>query len=153
LQKIDALSERLREPRTRRVVEPILTGELNSNLGRSNPDVMLAMDLGLVKWTSETGLTISNPIYTDILKHRIQRTMAHYRNQTDTLFRLPAGSQERRVRTNQRLPRYSCSRRSRLFDHFQPTPKNKGKNMGRANIVGTGRRCDSAWVLILGCNF
>ena len=64
---LDALGERLKDPRIRRVVEPILTGELNPDLGRSNPDVMLAMDLGLVQWTSETGLTISNPIYADIL--------------------------------------------------------------------------------------
>jgi hypothetical protein len=64
---LDALGERLKDPRIRRVVEPIITGELNPNLGRTNHDVMLAIDLGLVQWTSETGLTISNPIYTEIL--------------------------------------------------------------------------------------
>ena len=64
---LDALGERLRDPRIRRVVEPVITGEFNPDLGRTNPDVMLAMDLGLVQWTSETGLTISNPIYTEIL--------------------------------------------------------------------------------------
>ena len=64
---LDALGERLKDPRIRRVVEPIIIGEVNPDLGRSNPDVMLAMDLGLVQWTSETGLTISNPVYTEIL--------------------------------------------------------------------------------------
>jgi len=68
---LDALSERLKDPRIRRVVEPILTGDFNPGLGRTNPDVMLAMDLGLVEWTSETGLTISNPIYTEILTRHL----------------------------------------------------------------------------------
>jgi hypothetical protein len=68
---LDALGERLRDPRIRRVVQPIITGELNPDLGRSNPDVMLAMDLGLVQWTSRTGLTISNPVYTEILTRNL----------------------------------------------------------------------------------
>ena len=68
---LDALGERLRDPRIRRVVEPIITGEMHPGLGRSNPDVMLAIDLGLVRWTSETGLTISNPVYADILTRHL----------------------------------------------------------------------------------
>ena len=68
---LDALGERLRDPRIRRVVEPVITGEFNPNLGRTNPDVMLAIDLGLVRWTSETGLTISNPIYAEILTRHL----------------------------------------------------------------------------------
>jgi len=53
------------------VVEPILTGEVSPELGRTNRDVMLAMDLGLVQWTSKTGLTISNPVYTEILARHL----------------------------------------------------------------------------------
>jgi hypothetical protein len=68
---LDALGERLKDPRIHRVVEPIITGAFNSKLGRTNPDVMLAMDLGLVRWTSETGLIISNPIYSDILTRHL----------------------------------------------------------------------------------
>jgi len=68
---LDAFGERLKEPRIRRVVEPILIGEFNPDLGRTNPDVMLAMDLGLVQWTSETGLIISNPIYMEILTRHL----------------------------------------------------------------------------------
>jgi len=68
---LDALRRRLREPRIRRMVESIITGELNPNLGLTNPDVMLAMDLGLVRWTSATGLIISNPIYTEILTREL----------------------------------------------------------------------------------
>ena len=68
---LDTLGERLRDPRIRRVVEPVLTGEFNPDLGRTNPDVMLAIDLGLVQWTSETGLTISNPVYVEILTRHL----------------------------------------------------------------------------------
>jgi len=64
---LDALGERLKDPRIRRVIEPVITGEITPDLGHTNPDVMLAMDLGLVQWTSETGLTISNPVYAEIL--------------------------------------------------------------------------------------
>ena len=68
---LDALGERLKDPRIRRVVEPIITGEFTPDLGRTNPDVMLAMDLGLVRWTSETGLTIANPVYEEILTRHL----------------------------------------------------------------------------------
>jgi len=68
---LDALGERLKDPRIRRVVEPVITGEFNPDLGRTNHDVMLAMDLGLVRWTSETGLIISNPVYTEILTRHL----------------------------------------------------------------------------------
>ena len=68
---LDALGERLRDPRIRRVVEPLITGEFDPNLGRTNPDVMLAIDLGLVQWSSNTGLTISNPIYAEILTRHL----------------------------------------------------------------------------------
>jgi hypothetical protein len=68
---LDALGERLRDPRIRRVIEPIITGEFNSELGRTNHDVVLATDLGLVQWTSETGLKISNPVYVEILTRHL----------------------------------------------------------------------------------
>jgi hypothetical protein len=68
---LDALGERLKDPRIRRVIEPVITGEINPDLGRTDSDVMLATDLGLVKWSSETGLTISNPVYVEILTRHL----------------------------------------------------------------------------------
>ncbi len=68
---LDTLGERLRDPRIRRVVEPIITGDIDPTLGRINQDVMLAIDLGLVKWTSESGLVISNPVYEEILTRHL----------------------------------------------------------------------------------
>jgi len=64
---LDALGVRLRDPRIRRIIELILVGDNDPEIGRSNPDVELATDLGLIKWNTETGFTISNPIYEEIL--------------------------------------------------------------------------------------
>jgi hypothetical protein len=68
---LDSLGERLRDPRIRRVVEPIIVGDTDPTLGRSNPDVLLAMDLGLINWTTEKGFTIANPIYEEILTRHL----------------------------------------------------------------------------------
>jgi len=64
---LDALAERLKEPRIRRVVQPIMTGETDASINRMDPDVMLAADLGLVKWDIDKGFTIANPVYEEIL--------------------------------------------------------------------------------------
>ncbi|GHV84987.1 hypothetical protein AGMMS50230_05950 [Spirochaetia bacterium] len=64
---LDALGERLRDQRIRRVIQTIITGETNLAMSRTSPDVELAMDLGLVRWDTQTGFTISNPIYEEIM--------------------------------------------------------------------------------------
>jgi hypothetical protein len=64
---LDALGVRLRDQRVKRIIQTIMTGAVDPSLGRTNPDVELAMDLGLIIWRSETGFTIANPIYEEIL--------------------------------------------------------------------------------------
>ncbi|GHU84083.1 hypothetical protein FACS189473_0350 [Spirochaetia bacterium] len=64
---LDALGERLRDQRIRQVIQTIITGETNLSMSRTSPDVELAMDLGLVRWDTQTGFTISNPIYEEIM--------------------------------------------------------------------------------------
>ncbi|MDR0721121.1 MAG: PD-(D/E)XK nuclease domain-containing protein [Treponema sp.] len=64
---LDALGVRLRDPKIKAVIETIFTGANDPSLGRTNPDVELSMDLGLITWKSETGFTIANPIYEEIL--------------------------------------------------------------------------------------
>ncbi len=61
---LDSLLDRLREPRVRRILEPILAGEF---LGREvlDDDRLYAEDLGLVRGSSE--LEIANPIYREII--------------------------------------------------------------------------------------
>jgi hypothetical protein len=64
---LDALGERLRDPKIRHVIQTIITGNTNPPLGRMDKDVELAMDLGLVNWKKEKGFVVANPIYEEIL--------------------------------------------------------------------------------------
>jgi hypothetical protein len=68
---LDALEVRLRDSRIRHVIESIIIGDTDFSLTRTNPDVELAMDLGLITWKSETGFTISNPVYEEILTRHL----------------------------------------------------------------------------------
>lgn len=62
---LDSLIDRLREPRVRRVIEPLLTGEpLSADV--LNDDVQLVKDLGLAVSTP-AGLSIANPIYREVI--------------------------------------------------------------------------------------
>jgi hypothetical protein len=63
---LDALGARLRDPKIKNVIQTIMTGSSNP-LGRMNPDVELAMDLGLISWSSKDGFIIANPVYEEIL--------------------------------------------------------------------------------------
>ena len=64
---LDALGERLKDPRIHRVIQTIMTGETDASINRMDADVMLATDLGLVKWDIDNGFTIANPIYEEVL--------------------------------------------------------------------------------------
>jgi hypothetical protein len=64
---LDALAERLKDPRIRRVVQTIMIGETDASINRLDPDVLLATDLGLIKWDIDKGFTIANPVYEEIL--------------------------------------------------------------------------------------
>jgi hypothetical protein len=64
---LDALGVRLRDPKIKHVIQTIITGDTDSSLGRTHPDVELAIDLGLVTWSSDSGFIIANPVYEEIL--------------------------------------------------------------------------------------
>jgi hypothetical protein len=67
---LDSLGERLRDPRVKSVIQTIITGSSNP-LGRTDPEVELTIDLGLIKWDAKMGFTISNPVYEEILTRYI----------------------------------------------------------------------------------
>lgn len=62
---LDSLIDRLREPRVRRIIEPILVGELLSP-DLLDDDVQFVKDLGLVT-PGLRGLEIANPIYREVI--------------------------------------------------------------------------------------
>jgi hypothetical protein len=62
---LDSLIDRLREPRVRRIIEPILAGELLSP-DLLEDDIQLVRDLGLIA-VGSAGLEIANPIYREVI--------------------------------------------------------------------------------------
>lgn len=89
---LDSLIERLREPRVRRVIEPIVAGETLSP-DVLDDDVRFARDLGLVVTTPQ-GLAIANPIYREV----IPRALTSLLEQTLPLPRLSYIASDGRLR-------------------------------------------------------
>jgi hypothetical protein len=68
---IDSLAERLREPRVKAILEPMLSGQTLGEV--PNDDVEFLLDLGLCRIDETGNLTIANPIYREVLP----RTLAY----------------------------------------------------------------------------
>ena len=62
---LDSLAERLREPRVRRVIEPILAGTSITDVPED--DRRFVLDLGLARREAEGGFVIANPIYREVI--------------------------------------------------------------------------------------
>ncbi len=62
---LDSLAERLREPRVKAIIEPILAGLELGDI--PNDDIQFVIDLGLCKMDPLGGLEIANPIYREVL--------------------------------------------------------------------------------------
>jgi hypothetical protein len=62
---LDSLAERLREPRVKAIIEPILAGLELGDI--PNDDIQFVIDLGLCKMNPLGGLAIANPIYREVL--------------------------------------------------------------------------------------
>lgn len=69
---LDSLAERLREPRVRAVIEPVLAGLVPSELPVD--DVQFVQDLGLVRLDPQAGLVIANPIYAAVIPRNLTTT-------------------------------------------------------------------------------
>ena len=68
---LDQLADKLRQPRVRRVIEPILAGGNLQDVPQDDIDYVL--DLGLCRFAPGGGLVIANPIYREVLP----RTLAY----------------------------------------------------------------------------
>lgn len=62
---LDSLAERLREERVRRVIEPIISGQVLGHV--PDDDIRFVLDLGLCRMASGGGLEIANPIYNEVV--------------------------------------------------------------------------------------
>ena len=63
---LDSLIDRLREPRVRRVIEPLLAGDLVVG-DRIDDDVAYVEDLGLIERHGEGHIRIANPLYHEVI--------------------------------------------------------------------------------------
>ena len=66
---LDSLADKLREPRVRRVMEPLMAGSTPESLPRDDIDYVL--DLGLVRQINGSGLVVANPIYKEVLPREL----------------------------------------------------------------------------------
>jgi hypothetical protein len=62
---LDSLAERLREPRVRHVIEPLLAGRSLTDV--PTDDIRFVLDLGLCRVDPAGGLVIANPIYREVI--------------------------------------------------------------------------------------
>ncbi len=62
---LDSLAERLREPRIKAIIQPMLAGLELGDI--PNDDIQFVIDLGLCTMHPQGGLTIANPIYREVL--------------------------------------------------------------------------------------
>ncbi|MEL6900807.1 MAG: ATP-binding protein [Cyanobacteria bacterium J06606_4] len=62
---LDSLAARLREPRIRAIIEPMLAGQELRDV--PNEDIEFVLDLGLCVKSPQGGLVIANPIYKEVL--------------------------------------------------------------------------------------
>lgn len=78
---LDSLMDRLREPRIRTILEPMLAGETPGDIPED--DRRFAIDIGLLRRSPLGGLEVANPIYREI----IVRTLAG--GPSDALPKIP----------------------------------------------------------------
>ena len=69
---LDSLAERLREPRVRRIIEPMLAGLTLGDI--SEDDLRFVQDLGLVRMAATSGLEIANPLYREVIPRVLSNT-------------------------------------------------------------------------------
>ncbi|MEZ4405299.1 MAG: ATP-binding protein [Polyangiales bacterium] len=70
---LDSLAERLRDPRVRAVIEPMILGETLAPLAPD--DLRFVIDLGLVRETAEGAIEVANPIYREIIARQLTVTV------------------------------------------------------------------------------
>ncbi|MDR3000299.1 MAG: ATP-binding protein [Fibromonadaceae bacterium] len=69
----DSLMERLKEPRVRRIIEPLILGE--SFINRDSDDFLYTKDLGLIKESKDKVVIPSNPIYAELMVRALNKNI------------------------------------------------------------------------------
>ena len=72
---LDSLADKLREDRVRRVIAPMLQGEIPT-VAPSNEDIEYVVDLGLI--VRRNGIEIANPIYREVIPRELASQTADF---------------------------------------------------------------------------
>ena len=78
---IDSLLERLKEPRVRRVIEPMMLGE-DRAVDPMSDDVAFVLDLGLCRYENNR-LNPANPIYAEVIGRTLSWSSQFYMGEAD----------------------------------------------------------------------
>jgi hypothetical protein len=150
---IDSLLERLKEERVRRVIEPIIVGDVFS--GRSSDDFRYVVDLGLITDTEER-LGPANPIYGEIIARVLSNDVQQTISQSDNTYHMPRYMKGGRIdmdyllRDFQQFWRENSDIWLERFDYKEAAPHlilmaflqralNGGGNIYREMAAGRGR--------------
>ena len=80
---VDSLMERMREPRVRRIVEPLISGQ-GLTVSRNSGDFRYVIDLGLLREDEIKRVVPANPMYSEIIGRYLTRD-----EQDDMLSQIP----------------------------------------------------------------
>ena len=69
---VDSLMERMREPRVRRIVEPLISGQ-ELTVSRNSEDFRYVIDLGLLREDEVKRVVPANPMYSEIIGRYLTR--------------------------------------------------------------------------------
>lgn len=86
---LDSLIDRLREPRVRAVIEPMIAGETLGDVPED--DRRFVIDLGLVRPSEAGGLVVANPIYREVIIRTLAGTARDSLPQIPVTWLTPEG--------------------------------------------------------------
>ncbi|GAA2108485.1 AAA family ATPase [Streptomyces synnematoformans] len=86
---LDSLTARLGEDRVRRVIEPLIAGELPEEASTYNDDLAYVRDLGLI--APDSPVRVANPIYKEVIVRVLGTRTESVITAAPSSFRLPDG--------------------------------------------------------------
>jgi hypothetical protein len=149
---IDSLLERLKEERVRRVIEPILLGNI---VDVTSDDFYYVCDLGLISKTPEK-IAPSNPIYTEVIARALNATFQEDLIRNDKTYIMPRYMKDGKIDVNLLLTdfqqfwrensdiwiekfQYKEAAPHLILQGFLQKVMNGGGNIIRDMAAGTGR--------------
>jgi hypothetical protein len=89
---LDSLAERLREPRVRNIIAPMLAGAPPDQVPLD--DIRFVQDLGLCRTDPQRGLVVSNPIYQEVLPRVLAEPTLTYIPYLKPIWLTPEGTMD-----------------------------------------------------------